>query len=270
VPVTFDGRYLGELHVRPGIDEEIVARALEQLGTLTEWAKLGAFLAALGPHRLAIAARAAAAAASGGRGMGPEEEDGIARWFVAIVDEAIRRGGLRAAVAIWLVLASDSHADPLEVRAARCPAVAEVPHPPRGFAFEPGEVAPDLAEAATFLGRLRAAAAGYAHTAVAGASAADLDELRAIVRAHDDALEDYRPWGVDFAEGQVPPSVMLADARAMLTCRRLSNAEACSGFADWARGFAGRVIEHELPPVFRIGAVAWLARVALRSEGGAP
>ena len=107
------------------------------------------------------------------------------------------------------------------------------------------------------------------HTAVAGASAADLDELREIVRAHDDALEDYRPWGVDFAEGALPSEV-LADARSMLTCRRLSNAEACSGFADWARGFAGRVIDHELPPVFRVGAVAWLARVALRPDGGAP
>lgn len=29
-------------------------------------------------------------------------------------------------------------------------------------------------------------------------------------------------------------------------------------------GFAAMVVEHELPPVFRIGAVAWLARVALQ------
>jgi hypothetical protein len=29
------------------------------------------------------------------------------------------------------------------------------------------------------------------------------------------------------------------------------------------------VAEHALPPVLRIGAVAWLARVALRPEAGA-
>jgi hypothetical protein len=52
----------------------------------------------------------------------------------------------------------------------------------------------------------------------------------------------------------------------MLTCRQLSNAEACSGVADWAHGFAGMVAEHAIPPVFRIGASAWLARVALRDE----
>jgi hypothetical protein len=52
----------------------------------------------------------------------------------------------------------------------------------------------------------------------------------------------------------------------MLTCRRLSNAEACSGLGNWAYGFAGMVSEHAIPPVFRIGAIAWLARVALRPD----
>ncbi len=52
----------------------------------------------------------------------------------------------------------------------------------------------------------------------------------------------------------------------MLTRRRLSNTAACGGFADWAHGFAGLVAEHAIPPVFRIGAIAWLASVALRDE----
>jgi hypothetical protein len=54
----------------------------------------------------------------------------------------------------------------------------------------------------------------------------------------------------------------------MLTCRQRSNTEACSGFVDWAQGFAAMVAEHALSPVLRIGAVAWLARVALRPDEG--
>jgi hypothetical protein len=128
-------------------------------------------------------------------------------------------------------------------------------------------MAPDPTEAATFVAKLRAAAPGYVHTAIAYASDAEIDELGEIVRAAAHALEEYRPWGIDFtAEG--PASESLADARAMLTYRHLSTAEACSGFADWAHGFAGMVAEHAIPPVFRIGAVAWLARVALRSQEG--
>jgi hypothetical protein len=89
--------------------------------------------------------------------------------------------------------------------------------------------------------------------------------LRKIVRADDVALEGYRPWGPDFAEGS-PAAVSLESARSLLTRRQLSNAEACSGLAEWAHGFAGAVIEHALPPVFRVGAIAWFARVALRDE----
>jgi len=127
---------------------------------------------------------------------------------------------------------------------------------------------PDPAEVATFLAKLRAASSRYVHTAIAGASDPDIRELREIVRGDDDTLEDYRPWGVDFS-AEAPSSGALDNARSMLTCRRLSNGEACSGFADWAHGFAGIVAEHALPPVFRIGAIAWLARVALRPEEGA-
>jgi hypothetical protein len=93
VPITFEGRHLGDLHVPPGTEQDLLARALSQLAMSPEWAKLGADLAALGPHRLAIAARTATAAACGGRGVSAEEEERIAQWFGDIVDEAIRRGG---------------------------------------------------------------------------------------------------------------------------------------------------------------------------------
>jgi hypothetical protein len=80
--------------------------------------------------------------------------------------------------------------------------------------------------------------------------------------------EAYRPWGPDFAEGS-PSSASLESARSLLTRRQLSNAEACSGLADWAHGFAGAVTEHALPPVFRLGAITWFARVALSNKGRA-
>jgi hypothetical protein len=103
------------------------------------------------------------------------------------------------------------------------------------------------------------------YTAIACASEPDLRELREIARADADALEEFRPWGVDLA-ADAPASESLEDARSMLTYRHLSNAEACSGFADWAHGFAGMVAEHALSPVLRIGAVAWLTCVALPPE----
>jgi hypothetical protein len=275
VPITFDGHHLGDLNVSPGTAPTLLARALEQLALPAAWSQLGADLDALGPHRLAIAARAATAAAGGGRDVSAEEADHIAQWFGGIIDEAIHRGGLPAAVAIWVVLAGDHHADPVSGRSARCPSVAEVPRPPTGFSFDPGEPdgpgesarpgrpTPDPDEVAAFLAKLRAAAPGYVHTAIACASDSDLRELREIVLADDRALEDFRPWGIDLA-AEVPASASLEDARSMLTYRQLSSTEACSGFADWAHGLAGMVTEHALPPALRLGAIAWLARVALR------
>jgi hypothetical protein len=272
VPITFEGQHLGDLHVPPVTDPALVDRAKEQiaqLAALPEWSKLGTDLAARGPHRLAIAARAATAAATGGRGVSADEEDRIAQWFGGIVEEAIRRGGLPAAAAIWVVLAGDSHDDPLYGRSARCPAIAAVPPPPE-VSFELGEpgapsaVTPDPDAVAAFLTKLRAAAPGYVYTALACASGADLHDLREIMGADDHALEEFRPWGVELA-AETPASELLEDARSILTCRQLSNTEACGGVADWAHGFAAMVAEHALPPVLRIGAVAWLARVALRS-----
>jgi hypothetical protein len=102
VPVEISGQHIGDLHARPGTDPELLARAMRQLAGSPAWAQLGADLAALGPQRLSIAARAARAAA-GGRGVNAEEAERIAQWFDGIIDEAIRRGGLPAAVAIaWL------------------------------------------------------------------------------------------------------------------------------------------------------------------------
>jgi len=287
VPITLDGCHVADLVVHPRIDPATSERIAATFYRLNVWTSLGGDLAALGQHRLAIAARAARAAASGGIGVSAEEEQQLAEWFTGIVDEAIRHGGPPAAAAIWFVLAGDSHADPFEVRPARCPMVAEVPHPPHGGPNEPGEpeldepgldepgldepgeLTPDPAEVAAFLAKLRAAAAGYVHTAIACASDSDLLELRKIVCAGVDTLEDYRPWGPGFVE-ELLSSMSLENARSLLTRRQLSNAEACRGFADWAHGFASVVAEHAIPPVFRIGAVAWLARVALRPEGGAP
>lgn len=270
VPLRLDGYHLGELHVPVGTDPELLARALRQLALSSEWAQLGAKLAALGPHRLAIAARAATAAATGGRGITAEDEAHIAQWFGDIVDEAIGAGGLSAAVAIWMLLAGDRHADPAGGWVARCPAIAEVPLPPQEFAFESGELDGlgaallDPDEVTEFLTKLRAAAPGYVHTAVAGASADDLRDLREITVADARALEEFRPWGVDI--GADSPAEALEDARSMLIYRQPSSAEVCSGFADWAYGFAGMVTEHALSPVLRIGAITWLARVVLWAE----
>lgn len=84
-----------------------------------------------------------------------------------------------------------------------CPVVTQVPHP-----GTPG-----------FLVLLRAAAAGYVHTTVAGASADDIAELRWLLIANDDDLEAYRPWGPVETE-DAPPSNLLEPALAILTLRR--------------------------------------------------
>jgi len=222
---------------------------------LAEWSRLGAELAARGPYRIAIAMHAARAAATGGGRLTFHEEAQIAAWFAGIVDAAIQRGGGsrddhdETAAAIWHVLVGDWHRDPQRAYPARCPAVAAVPR-----SGAPG-----------FLASLRAAAAGYVHTVVAGASAEEIAELCSLLVMGDDDLEAYRPYGLVDTE-DASASELLGPALANLTLRRPTNAELCSGFAGWAQGFAQVAIEHALPPVDRIGAIAWLARVALRDE----
>ena len=63
ISIMFGGHHVGDLHVRPGIDAELVTRALV---TVTGCLELSASLAELGPHRFALAVRAAAAAVGGG------------------------------------------------------------------------------------------------------------------------------------------------------------------------------------------------------------
>jgi hypothetical protein len=148
------------------------------------WTALGIELAAIGPHRLRIAAHAARAAASSPARLTPQEEEQVAAWFTEIVDEAIRRGAGsgddsdETAAAIWHLLIGDWHLDPQRVCPARCPAVAQVPCP-----GAPG-----------FLAKLRASAAGYVHSTIASASADDIAELCCLLIANDDDLEAYRPW----------------------------------------------------------------------------
>jgi len=142
--------------------------------------------------------------------------------------------------------------------------VSACPCPPLGYEKRLSDV--KRAELAEFLAGIRVAAAGYVRTAIAGASVAEIDELRELVRAdHPAELEMYRPWG-QILDEDTPASEMLDRARHTLTQRHLSNDHACRGVEDWAHGFAKTVVEHTIPPVARIGAIAWFARVALRDE----
>jgi len=197
--------------------------------------------------------------------MDVDEEDAIAAWFVEeCIDVAIARDGARAAASIWYVLSGDWHRDPHQARPPRCPSVAALPAPPIGYSRpgpHPGE--------REFIGGLRTAAAGYVRTAIAGASAAEIDELRDLMGEDDPGyLDGYRPWGQILTE-DVPAAEMLDRARHTLTQRHLSNDQARRGVESWSVGFAELAREHMLPPVARIGAIAWFARVALREERAA-
>jgi len=150
-----------------------------------EWSALGTELAAIGPHRIALALRVARAAAAGGAGVSPEEEQQLAAWMAGIVDLAVARGGKHAAAAIWHVLAGDFVRAPDALRPPRCPSMAALKQ-------RPGDR--DFAEA------LRAAAPGYMRTAIAGASPDELATLRAIVSAGDATLDGFRPWGISAAD----------------------------------------------------------------------
>lgn len=198
------------------------------------WSKLDAKLAALGPHRLMIAAHAARAAASGGTCLPSREEEQIAAWFTSIVEEANRSGGSsmddsdQTGAAIWHVLNGDWHRDSERVCSVRCFVVAEVPC--RGT---PG-----------FLASLRAAAAHYVHTIVAGTSADDISELRSLLTTIDDGLEAYPLCGLVDAE-DAPASEFLEPALANMTLRSPTSAEVCGGFSGWAQLRAARPRTHD-------------------------
>jgi hypothetical protein len=231
-----------------------------------EWSAFGAGLAKR-PHRLALALRVARAATTGGGQLTAHEEDAICSWCVGVVDLAIERTGgpqpgrlggddNAAASTIWHVLVADAHADPRVTRPARCPAVAACP--------APGE--------RDFLAGLRAAAEGYVRTAIVGASPAEVDALCSLLVASDATLETYRPFNGPFGsdEHNTHAAEVLEPALASLVKRRISNAEICSGVAGYASGWAQIASEHAIPPVARIGLIAWLAKVALAPAPTAP
>lgn len=208
------------------------------------------------PHRLAVALHVAGAAATGGGKLTPDEEHEIVRRFDEILDEGIRRtGGSRStrlgdhtnafAEAVWSILISDSHRSPDGLMSARCPAIATM-------GICPGE--------SGFVATLRRVAPGYVRTAIAGASAAEIAELRELLEAGD--TEAYAPFGGPFGAYK-RNSRSLASAMATLARRRASNTEICSAVHAYAAGYARLASKHTIPPVARIGLIAWLARAAL-------
>jgi len=218
---------------------------------LTAWTALGASLLALpnGAHRVALAMRTARAAASGGIEIAADEARAMEQWLADTIDLAIARGGENAASAIWYVIAGDWQRDPSAIRPARCPAVAMIEAGPG----ERGLVA-----------ALRTHAPMYMRTAISGASKRDVALLREMVGADEQTLDEFRPFGTcaNLTEDRAPWEE-LEDARSALTARYPSSDDVCSGVCAWASGMASAAYEHALSPVLRIGAIAWLARVAL-------
>jgi len=218
---------------------------------LTEWTALGASLLALpnGAHRVALAMHTARAAASGGIEIGADEARAMKQWLADTIDLAITRGGENAASAIWHVIAGDWQRDPSAIRPARCPAAARI---------EAGSGERELAA------MLRTHARMYIRTVISGASGRDVALLREIVGADEQRLDELRPFGAcaNLIEDRAPWED-LEDARASLTARYPSADDVCSGVCAWASGMASAAYEHALTPVLRIGAIAWLAHVAL-------
>jgi hypothetical protein len=218
---------------------------------LAEWTAFGASLLALpnGAHRIALAMRTARAASSGGVEIGADDARAMEQWLADTIDLAIARGGENAAAAIWYVLAGDWQQDPSSVRPARCPAVAMIEAGPG----EPG-----------FVEVLRTRAPMYIRTMMSSASKRDVALLREIVGADEQTLDEFRPFGAfTHPTEDCAPWEELDDARAALTARYPSSDDVCSGVCAWASGMASAAYEHALNPVLRIGAIAWLARVAL-------
>ena len=183
------------------------------------------------------------------------------QWLADTIDLAIARGGENAASAIWYVIAGDWQQDPSGIRPVRCPAVALVEAGPgdRGF-----------------VAALRTHAPMYMRTVMSGASKRDVALLREFVGADEQMLDELRPFGTcaDLTEDRAAWAD-LEDARVALTARYPSSDDVCSGVGAWASGMASAAHAHGLTPVLRIGAIAWLARVALAGvvppvTGGAP
>ena len=285
IPLSVDGSAIGDLQVRPDADDALVRIAIDRIGspgattgaTIARdpaertWLDLGARLGELGPHRLTIAAHAAQAAATGGVSVSPEEEEQLCSWFSRIVEELIERGGTvedgdefspgaedgdefspiyPGAVAAWHLVCGDRVRSPRSPAGiTRCPAQDQ-----EGCA--PGEKG--------FLAHIRKAAPSYMQTVIGGASEREIEELRSLVGASGAELESYRPWGRVFCPDESLAQQMIARAIRGLALRNPTPAEVCSAIEGWAHGFASVVASHQIPPVSRIGALCWLARVALR------
>jgi hypothetical protein len=229
-----------------------------------QWNALGARLASH-PHRLALALHVARAATSGGRITLPDE-DTLASWFAEIVDEGIRQtGGIAVdehnnqsnafASAAWYVLHTDAIRDARRrARWSRCPSMAEVPCP----------------DAPGFVDALRAAAPGYVRTVIAGANQNELAELAALRTMDVGTLDErYRPFSAPYSE-DVHHAETYERALANLTRRYYTNDDICEGVESWACAFAQMAHEADIPPVFRLGVCAWLARAGLRLDEDLP
>ena len=88
--------------------------------------------------------------------------------------------------------------------------------------------------------------------------------LREIAGADEQTLDEFRPFGTcaNLTEDRAPWED-LEDARSTLTARYPSSDDVSSGVCAWASGMASAAHEHALTPVLRVGAIAWLAHVAL-------
>ena len=127
-----------------------------------------------------------------------------------------------------------------------------------------------------FVAALRTHALMYIRTVMSGAGERDVALLREIVGADEQTLDEFRPFGTcaNLTEDRAPWEE-LEDACVTLTARYPSSDDVCSGVCAWASGMASAAYEHALTPVLRIGAIAWLTRVALGGVvrpvmGGAP
>lgn len=259
-PPLIASRELGDAEA---LTVEIVKDPAEQrcAERLLAWNALGVSLAAHGPHRLALAMHIVEVNACGAHGVSAEEEDRIATWFGDAYELAVTRtGGAKpqcsgdedrnvnpAAAAIWHLLAADlaggASTEP------RCFAVGAVPCP-----GDPGH-----------LQGMRGAVEGYVRTVIAGADADTIVELRQILTMSDRLLEEYRPLGCYFGEGY-PDPIARENVLENLSRRRPSIEQICRAVEGWALWYRDEVIAHNIPPIHRLAAIAWLARVALREE----
>jgi hypothetical protein len=90
--------------------------------------------------------------------------------------------------------------------------------------------------------------------------------LRALVRADVDTI-DARYAPVAIALAHQDPHEAMCEAMATLTSRRLDSDLISGALESWAFSSQLAVQEHAWEPPVRIGVCAWLARVAMRSEG---